>query len=179
MTLKLSKFADHLKAETAFDVLAVARTLKTQGKDVVELQIGDSPFPTTTNAKQAGIQAIQTDQTHYCPSNGLPVLRTAIAEQMNNQHDLALTAENIVIGIGAKIFEQFFCEAVLNPGDEVLIFSPQFPTYVPNIERRQCLCVFSPLRQANAFRPSVHDVEQFVRRPRARAIFLNSPHKNV
>jgi len=176
MTLQLSDFANGLRAETAFDVLAVAKTLKSQGKDVVELQIGDSPFPTTAAAKQAGIQAIQNDQTHYCPSMGLPTLRATIAEYMNKQHGLALNADHIVVGIGAKVFQQYFCEAVLNPGDEVLVFSPQFPTYVPNIERRQCRCVFSSLRQEHAFRPSVDDVAQFIERPRARAIFLNSPH---
>lgn len=177
MTLELSDFAKGLRAETAFDVLAVARQLKGTGKDVVELQIGDSPFPTTQHAGEAGIKAIQDGRTQYCPSIGLPEFRETIAETMNRQYDLAVTADNIVVGIGAKVFEQFFCEAVLNPGDEVLVFSPQFPTYLPNIQRRQATAVFSALRQENDFRPSIDDVNQFVEnRPRARAIFLNSPH---
>lgn len=177
MTTELSTFAKGLKTETAFDVLAVARALKSQGKDVVELQIGDSPFPTTSSAKQAGISAIKNNQTHYCPSIGLPDFRDAIAEFMNNEYSLSLTADNIVVGIGAKVFEQFFCEAFLDPGDEVLVFSPQFPTYAPNIERRQGKIVFSYLREENDFRPTISDVEVFVNEcKRARAIFLNSPH---
>ena len=78
---------------------------------------------------------------------------------------------------GAKVFEQFFCEAFLDPGDAVLVFTPHFPTYGPNIARRGAHAVFSPLRQANQFRPDLDDVKRFLNdTPRARAIFLNSPH---
>jgi len=59
----------------------------------------------------------------------------------------------------------------------VLVFTPHFPTYGPNIERRGARAVYSPLRQANQFRPDLDDVKRFLRdAPRARAIFLNSPH---
>ena len=176
MSFELSQFADGLKSETAFDVLAIARTLKAAGKDVVELQIGDSPFPTTDHAKSAGIEAIENDQTHYCPSIGLGEFRSVVAQYMNDLYDLSLDERNVVVGPGAKVFEQFFCESVLNPGDEVLVFSPQFPTYVPNIQRRQAIVVFSALKEQHDFRPNLEDVEAFVKRPRGRAIFLNSPH---
>src|SRR5207237_1177345 len=56
-------------------------------------------------------------------------------------------------------------------------FTPHFPTYGPNIERRGARAVYSPLRQENEFRPDLNDVDRFVRaEPRARAVFLNSPH---
>ncbi len=77
----------------------------------------------------------------------------------------------------AKIFETFFCELFLEPGDEVLLFSPQFPTFVPNIARRGGVPTFSALKQANAFRPDLNDVERFIKTSKKpRAIFLNSPH---
>ncbi len=60
----LSAFAKSLHAETAFDVLAIAKALKAKGKDVVELQIGDSPFATPASARSAGIRAIESHQTH-------------------------------------------------------------------------------------------------------------------
>jgi aspartate aminotransferase len=173
----LSSFARGLSAETAFDVLAVARRLKAQGKDVVELQIGDSPFPSTRHALAAGIHAIESQATHYCPSLGLPQFREAIARNYQREFGVAVTAENVVVGPGAKVFEQFFCEAFLNPGDAVLVFSPHFPTYLPNIERRGAHAVFSTLRQQNQFRPDLNEVERFLgTTPRAKAIFLNSPH---
>src|SRR5207244_8391828 len=75
----LSGFATGLTAETAFDVLAVAKRLKAQGKDVIELQIGASPFPTTHQALAAGIRAIHSNATHYCASSGLPDFKEIIA----------------------------------------------------------------------------------------------------
>ncbi len=80
MAVALSSFARSLTNESAFSVLAVAKALKAQGKDVVELEIGDSPFETPASAKASGISAIQTNQTHYCPSPGLPEFRKAAAD---------------------------------------------------------------------------------------------------
>jgi aspartate aminotransferase len=173
----MSRFASGLTGETAFDVLAVAKKLKAGGKDVIELQIGDSPFPSTKSALDAGIAAIHAGQTRYCPSPGLPTFRETVAKNYKHEFGVEIGPENVVVGPGAKCFEQFFCEAFLDPEDAVLVFSPQFPTYVPNIQRRGGRIVTSALKQENAFRPNLNDVEQFVKTtPRARAIFLNSPH---
>jgi aspartate aminotransferase len=173
----LSQFAQSLKVETAFTVLAVAKTLKAAGKDVVELEIGDSPFDSTASAKATGIEAIAANHSHYCPSPGLPEFRAAAARFVQREFKVPASAENVVAGPGAKVFEQFFCEAFLNPGDGALVFSPYFPTYVPNIERRGARAVLSPLRQANEFRPEIAAIEKFLATdPSPKAIFLNSPH---
>lgn len=177
MTVQLSEFARSLTVETAFTVLAIAKSLKANGKDVVELEIGDSPFDTTAGARDGGIEAIENHQTHYCPSPGIPEFRQAAAKFVRSEFGIPAEAENIVAGPGAKVFEQFFCEAVLNPGDGVLVFSPYFPTYVPNIERRGARAVMVALRQSNGFRPDVADIERFLAEdPSPRAILLNSPH---
>jgi aspartate aminotransferase len=177
MPAPLSQFARGLSSETAFDVLAVARKLQSQGKDVVGLHIGDSPFPSTAHARAAGVEAIHGGQTHYGPSLGLMSFREAVAENYGKEYGIDITAENVVAGPGAKVFEQFFCEAFLDPGDAVLVFSPHFPTYPPNIERRGGQIVYVPLRQENAFRPDLDAVKRFIdKTPHARAIFLNSPH---
>ncbi len=174
---RLSRLASELRAETAFTVLALARSLKARGKDVVELEIGDSPFPTTPAAKAAGIRAIEQDQTGYGPSLGLPEFRAAAARSVNAEFGFDVGPEHIVVASGAKPFEQYFAEAVLDPGDGVLVWSPHFPTYVPNLERRGARAVLAPLSVENDFRPQAADVERFLKTdPRPRAIFLNSPH---
>ncbi|HEY2155638.1 MAG TPA: aminotransferase class I/II-fold pyridoxal phosphate-dependent enzyme [Isosphaeraceae bacterium] len=174
---RLSQLASQLTAETAFTVLAMARALKAKGKDVVELEIGDSPFPSPPEAKAAGIAAIDGNQTNYGPSLGLPEFRDAAAKMVRDEFGVAASRENVVVASGAKPFEQFFVEALVDPGDGVLIFSPHFPTYVPNLQRRGAREVLVPLKAEHQFRPRAIDVEHFLKNdPKPRAIFLNSPH---
>ncbi len=173
----LSSFASGLTTETAFDVLAVARKLMAGGKDVIALQIGDSPFPSTASAIKAAHAAIDAGLTRYCPSQGLPEFRETIARTVNAEFGIPATADNVVVGPGAKVFETYFCEAFLEPGDAVLVFQPAFPTFEPNIVRRGARPVYVPLKQENQFRPDIGAIEKFVKtEPRARALFLNFPH---
>jgi aspartate aminotransferase len=170
-----SQFADSVVMESAFDVLATARELQAQGKDVIELEIGDSPFRSSTSATSAGIRAIEEDACHYGPSQGLPDFRAAAAEYLNTEYGTQLDGKHIVAGPGAKTFETLFAEAFVNPGEEVLVFTPHFPTYPPNIARRGATMRLSALRVANDFRPNLDDVARFLD-DGGRAIFLNSPH---
>jgi aspartate aminotransferase len=172
-----SQFASSVDVESAFTVLAVAKRLIAAGKDVIELEIGDSPFSTPPKAIEAGVQAIRDGHSRYGPSLGIMEFRQAAAEYVNREYRLSVAAENVVAGPGAKNFEQLFCEAFLNPGDGVLIFSPHFPTYPPNIFRRNARVVISQLKASNDFRPTLEDVRRFLADDKSpRAIFLNSPH---
>jgi len=177
MAPSYSQFADSVEAESAFTVLAIAKQLAAAGKDVIELEIGDSPFATPPNAEAAGIGAIKDGLTRYGPSLGLPEFRAAAAEYVNREYGLDTAAENILAGPGAKQFEQLFCEAFVNPGDGVLVFSPHFPTYGPNIARRGARMCLSSLKASNDFRPDLDDVRRFLDEDASpKGIFLNSPH---
>ena len=177
MSVHFSQFASSVGVESAFSVLAIAKRLIAAGKDVIELEIGDSPFPTPPKAIEAGVQAIRDGHSRYGPSLGIPEFRKAAAEYVNREYGLSVTGDHVVAGPGAKNFEQLFCEAFLNPGDGVLVFSPHFPTYPPNIFRRNARMVISELKASNDFRPSLADVQRFLARDKSpRAIFLNSPH---
>ena len=177
MPPSFTRFSTSIQPEGAFTVLAVARQLMATGKEVVELEIGDSPFATPDGAVEAGIQAIREGRTSYGPSVGLPEFREAAAAYVSEEHGLAVTAEHVVAGPGAKTFEQLFCEAFLEPDDGVLVFSPYFPTYAANIARRGARMVLSSLRASHTFRPELGDVRRFLDTdPHPKAIFLNSPH---
>ncbi len=172
-----SRFASSVGVESAFTVLAVAKKLMAAGKDVIELEIGDSPFASPQKAIDAAIQAIRDGHTRYGPSLGIPEFRKAAAEYVNREYGLSVTADHVVAGPGAKNFEQLFCEAFLNAGDGVLVFSPHFPTYPPNIFRRNARVVISQLKASHDFRPNLDDVRRFLNEDQSpRAIFLNSPH---
>jgi aspartate aminotransferase len=172
-----SQFASSVDVETAFSVLAVAKQLIAGGKDVIELEIGDSPFGTPPKAIEAGVAAIRAGHSRYGPSLGIREFREAAAEYVSREYHIDATAENIIAGPGAKNFEQLFCEAFLNPRDGVLVFSPHFPTYPPNIFRRGARMVLSNLEASRDFRPNLDDVQKFLETDASpRAIFLNSPH---
>ena len=177
MSVSFSQFAADVKPEGAFEVLALAKQLSAEGKNIIELEIGDSPFATPSSAVDAAIAAIEQGHTHYAPSNGLVDFRAAASEYVNREFDLTTTAENITAGPGAKTFQTLFAEALLDPGDGVLVFSPYFPTYPPSIHRRGARMIESPLRQAHHFRPNLGDIEHFLNTdPAPKAIVLNSPH---
>lgn len=173
----ITQFASSLVAEGAFVVLAAAKRLKAAGKDIVELEIGDSPFDSPASAKAAGLKSINDNVSHYCPSLGLPEFRTAAARFVREEFGIPAEMENIAVAPGAKPFEQFFCETFLEANDGVLVFSPHFPTYPPNIHRRGARMVLKPLLQKHEFRPQLSDIESFLKDdPAPKAIFLNSPH---
>ncbi len=176
-SLSFSRFALEVKPEGAFEVLAVAKTLIAAGKDVIELEIGDSPYPTPSAAAAAGIAAIEQGHSHYAPSAGIVEFRVAASDYVNREFGLNTNTENIVAGPGAKTFQTLFAEAVLNPGDGVLVFSPYFPTYPPSIHRRGARMILSALKQSRDFRPNIDDIAHFLEHDKApKAIILNSPH---
>ena len=176
---RLSSLASNLTAETAFTVLAMARALKAKGKDVVELEIGDSPFPARRNAKGAGIQAIEENQTGYCPSLGLPDFRAAAAASSSRPSSATRrrprTSWSPRVPSRSSSTSPRRCST---RATACLIFSPHFPTYIPNLERRGARA--GPgTAHGRARVPSAvpSDVAHFLETdPKPRAIFLNSPH---
>jgi aspartate aminotransferase len=108
---------------------------------------------------------------------GLLSFRETIAKVYDREFGVKIGPENVVVGPGAKVFETYFCELFVEPGDEVLLFSPQFPTFEPNILRRGGVPFYVSLKEENQFRPDPRDVERFLNTAkRPKAIFLNSPH---
>ena len=172
-----SQFANSVVSETAFSVLARAEKLEAAGKDVIRLEIGDSPFASATPALLAGSDAILADECHYVSSKGIDELRREAASYVSREHGVRVDEDNILVGNGAKIFQQLFCELFLDPGDGALVFSPFFPTYSANIARRGGRLVTSKLSRQSKFRPSLADVKCFLEHDDSpRAVFLNSPH---
>ena len=157
----------------------LARSLKAQGKDVVELEIGDSPFPSTPHAKATGIRGDRGEPDRLLlqpwparvPRGGGAVRPTPSSASTS-------AAENVVVASGAKPFEQYFAEALLDPGDGVLIFSPHFPTYVPEPPtpgRPRGDRAASGRERVPAPRQRRRALPRATTRSRA-GVFLNSPH---
>jgi aspartate/methionine/tyrosine aminotransferase len=171
----LAQSMSRLGTETAFEVLARARALEAQGRDIVHLEIGEPDFDTPANIRDAAKRALDQGYTHYGPSAGLPELREAIAEHISRDRGFPVTAANVVVTPGAKPIMFYMMLAVLNPGDEALYPNPGFPIYESVINYLGARPIPLPLRQENKFRLDLDEVRDKLT-PKSRLLILNSPH---
>ena len=92
-----------LGTESAFEVLARAKALERQGKEIVHLEIGEPDFDTPAHIREAAKRALDDGATHYGPAAGLPELREAIAKDIGSTRNIPVAPEEIVVTPGAKI----------------------------------------------------------------------------
>jgi aspartate/methionine/tyrosine aminotransferase len=163
-----------LGTETAFEVLAKARALEKQGKDVVHLEIGEPDFDTPRNIKDAAVKAINSGYTHYVPSAGIPELRQVIAEYISKTRSLEVSPEEVVVTPGGKPVMFFSILALVNPGDEVLYPNPGFPIYESLINFVNAKPVPIPLEEKNDFSLDPEYVKKMITK-KTKMIIINSP----
>lgn len=161
--------------ETAFEVLARVAEEERRGRRMVSFCIGEPDFATPEAVKEAGIEAIRRDETHYSPSAGIWPLREAVAAYVTRTRGVATKPEEVVIAPGAKpvIFHSLL--AVAGPGDEVVYPNPGFPIYESVIRLVGATPVPLPLREEAAFSFTPEDLAARVG-PRTAMVILNSPH---
>ena len=170
----LAASLERLGTETAFSVLAQAKQLEREGRDVIHLEIGEPDFDTPAHVCEAAAQAMRAGQTHYCPSAGIPELREAAAEYLSASRGVSVRPENVLVGTGAKPFLFFTILAVCNPGDEVIYPDPGFPIYESAIRWAGATPVALPLHEEREF---VFDLDELAARlgPKTKLVILNSP----
>ena len=100
--MKFSDRMSRLGTESAFEVLARARALERQGREIVHLEIGEPDFDTPAHIKEAAKRALDAGATHYGPSAGLPELREAIARHVSETRGIPVSPEEVVVTPGAK-----------------------------------------------------------------------------
>ena len=124
--------AERLKAIKPSPTIAVtnkARELKAAGRDVIGLGAGEPDFPTPENVKQAGIRAIQNDDTKYTAVDGTPALKQAIIAKFKRENGLTYAPNQIIVGTGGKQVLYNALVATLDKGDEVIIPAPYWVSY--------------------------------------------------
>ena len=163
-----------LGTESAFEVLARAKALERQGKEIVHLEIGEPDFDTPAHIRDAAKRALDAGATHYGPSAGLPELREAIARHVSETRGIDVSPEQVVVTPGAKPIMFFTIMALVGEGDEVLYPNPGFPIYESVINFVGGRAVGVPLREATGFN---FDMDFFERHlsPRTKLIIINSP----
>jgi aspartate aminotransferase len=140
----------NIKPEGAYQVLAQAQELERQGRDIIHLEIGQPDFQTFEPICDSGKRAIEEGHTRYTPSAGIRELREAIARQVSATKG-PCSADEVVVGPGAKPGILFPILALVNPGDEVMYPDPGFPSYRADIELAGGIPVPAPLLEARGF----------------------------
>lgn len=176
---QFSQRMPRLGTENAFSVISKAQkfeqeVLQPQGKKLIYLQIGAPSFNTPDNIKQAGIKAIKENQTHYTPSPGVPKLRQIIAEKTASETGIPYVQDDVIVMPGAKPVMFHMINALIDPGDEVIIPNPGFPIYESVVNYLGGTSVPLTLLEEKDFNFKLNDLEKLIT-PKTKLIIINSP----
>ena len=172
--MQLNPAMERIGTETAFEVLVRARQLESQGRSVIHLEIGEPDFDTPRHIIDAAKQALDEGWTHYGPTQGLPELRQAVAEDVSRSRGITVGPERVCIVPGGKPVIFFSMLALLKPGDEVVYPNPSFPIYESMIRFCGATPVPIPLVESRGF---AFDLDLFRDRlsEKTKMVVLNSP----
>jgi aspartate aminotransferase len=173
-TRSLAESLERLGTETAFDVLARAKELERQGRDIIHLEIGEPDFATPAHICEAAAEAMRAGHTHYCATAGLPEFREAVADYLSASRGVAVSPELVLVANGAKPFLFFTILATCNPGDEVIYPDPGFPIYESAIRWAGATPVALPLLEERDFAFDIAELEALLS-DRTKLVILNSP----
>ena len=166
----LSDVVQKLKPEGAYELLAKAQALERQGHSVINFGIGQPDFASPPTAVDAAKKALDEGKTTYCNPSGTAELKSALAEHMLLTRNVNTHPEQIVITPGCKPAMWFTCTAILQPGDEVLVPDPGFPTYAEMVN-----CLGAKPVYYNSLQPLEREVLAAMLTPRTRLVIINSP----
>ena len=172
--MKIASRMMDLGTESAFEVLAKARALEAQGKDIIHMEIGEPDFDTPQHIVDAGVDALRQGFTHYGPAAGLPELREAIARNSGEVRGVAADPADIVVTPGAKPIMFYVLLALAEPGVEVIYPNPGFPIYESMIRFSGATPVPMRLLEDKAYHPDLEDLADKIT-DRTRLIIINSP----
>lgn len=172
--MELSKKATAIAPSLTLKIDALSKQMKAEGKDVIGFGAGEPDFPTPTYIKEAAKEALDKDFTRYTPASGMLELKKAVCARYKRKYGLSYAPEQVVISNGAKhsLFNAF--QAILNPGDEVIVLSPYWVTYPELVKMADGAPVFVETSAENNFRADAEQIEAAIT-DKTRAIILNSP----
>ena len=173
--MQLAGRMSRLGTESAFEVLARARALQAEGREIVSLGIGEPDFDTPAHIRQAAKDALDRGETHYVAAPGIPELREAVAAFLERTGRLRTSPDRVVVTPGAKPIMFFTILALCEEGDEVLYPDPGFPMYESIAAFCGATPVPIPLREEHAFRLDPAELASLVT-DRTKLLILSSPH---
>ncbi len=173
-TLPLSTLVTEMQESATLKMAKMARELKAQGKDVIDLSLGEPDFDTPTHIKDAAKQALDEGYTKYTPVNGLLELREAIVRKLARENDLHYTINQIVVSNGAKQSVYNLCMALLDPGDEVILPAPYWVSYYEIVKMAGGIPVIAQSSIEQDFKSTPEEIEALIT-DRTKFILFSSP----
>lgn len=175
MALKpISKIAAGVQASTTLAIDALFKQMKAEGQDVVGFGAGEPDFPTPEHIKQAGIEAIEDNQTRYTPAAGLMALREAACYRLKEDFDLEYTPAQIVVASGAKHSVYVTLMTLCDPGDEVVIGAPYWVSYSEMVKQAGAVPVIVTAGEEHDFKITAAQLDAAIT-DKTKVFMLNSP----
>lgn len=165
---------DRIGEENAFAVLARANALSAQGRDIINLGIGQPDFRTPDFIVEAAIKALRDGHHGYTPATGIPQLREAVAADLHKRFSVAVSPDSVMIMPGGKPTMFMAIMMFGEPGVDILYPDPGFPIYRSMIEFTGANPVPVPIREENGFAFSAEETLKLLT-PKARLLIVNSP----
>ena len=172
--LKIIASFDRMGEENAFAVLARATALAAQGRDIVNLGIGQPDFPTPPHIVEAAVKALRDGQHGYTPAVGILPLREAVAADLHKRFRVEVAPDRVLIVPGGKVTMYMTILMFGEPGAEILYPDPGFPIYRSMIEYTGATPVPVPIREENGFAFSAEETLRLIT-SRTRLLIINSP----
>ena len=155
-------------------ITAKANALKAQGKDVISFGAGEPDFDTPQNVKDAAVAALAQGDTKYTPSSGTVALKDAIIAKLKRDNGLTYGRTEIIVSCGAKHSIYNLMQAMLDPGDEVIVPSPYWVSYPEQVKLADGIPVIVPATEASGFLTSAAEIEAHFT-PKTKLVIVNSP----
>jgi len=171
---KLSDAAHRLEGQRMFQILAVARELERQGKEILHFELGDPDFDTPGNIVKIACDSLKKGETHYAPSSGLFELREAAAEVTLKSRGFRPDIDQLLVCPGANVMIYYAAACAVNPEEEVIVPDPGFVSYFSILKFLGIKIVRVPLYERNEFRLNPDDVKKAIT-DKTRMIIMNSP----
>jgi len=171
---KLSKAAYQIEGQPMFKLLAHVLDMERKGRNIIHFEIGDPDFDTPFNIKETACESIMRGETHYTSSLGLMDMRVAACDATEYSRGFRPDVEQVLITPGANVIIYYAIRCLVDPGEEVILPDPGFPTYLSAIKFCGVEPVFVPLKEENDFRMNPSDIEEKITE-KTRLIIINSP----
>ncbi len=171
---ELSGIAQNVHPSTTMAIDSMFKQMRAEGQDVIGFAAGEPDFPTPDHIKDAAIRAIHDNYTKYTPASGAPDLKQAVCDRFFANYKGEYTPAQTVVSSGAKHLLYLALRALVDPGDEIIVPTPNYVSYFELIRMVGGVPVTVPASEETGFKPDPKAVEAAVT-PRTKALIVNNP----